>query len=79
MLIFKTPYAKNGKTKGNAKYIGKRCGVDKSINNIVVNNLDYIATRPRAEKLGTHGLFSSYDNVSLPEVERELENHSGYE
>lgn len=39
---------------------------------------DYIATRPRAEKFGTHGLFT--DNgveVKLDEVSRQLNEHGG--
>ena len=39
--------------------------------------LNYIATRPRVEKFGTHGLFGSEDDVKLSEVRRELNNHKG--
>ena len=62
-VIFKAPYKKGGGAGGNAGYISKRFGVDKSINNVVSINANYIATRPKVEKLGTHGLFSNYNNV----------------
>lgn len=39
---------------------------------------DYIATRPRVEKIGYHGLFSDDDKViSLDEVSSELQSHQG--
>ena len=39
---------------------------------------DYIATRPRVEKRGSHGLFSSIDEeVNLKEVSEEISNHGG--
>lgn len=37
----------------------------------------YIATRPGAEKHGTHGLFGNQEQVQLPEVLRGLERHNG--
>jgi len=39
--------------------------------------MKYIATRPRAERIGTHGLFSDGDSVSLEKAMAELENYSG--
>lgn len=37
---------------------------------------DYIATRPRAERIGSHGLFSSGDEpIVLSKVSEELNNH----
>ena len=39
--------------------------------------MKYIATRPRAERIGTHGLFSDGDSVSLEKAVEELENYSG--
>ena len=39
--------------------------------------MKYIATRPRAERIGTHGLFSNGDSVSLEKAMAELENYSG--
>ena len=39
---------------------------------------DYIATRPRVEKRGSHGLFSSIDEeINLKEVSKEISNHGG--
>ena len=39
---------------------------------------DYIATRPRAERIGSHGLFSSGDEpIVLSKVSEELNNHKG--
>ena len=39
--------------------------------------MKYIATRPRAEKYGEHGLFSSFFHVDLDAAMRELEAHRG--
>lgn len=39
---------------------------------------DYIATRPRAERIGSHGLFTSGDEpIVLSKVSEELNSHSG--
>ncbi len=39
---------------------------------------DYIATRPRAERIGNHGLFTSGDEpIVLSKVSEELNNHQG--
>lgn len=37
----------------------------------------YIATRPRAERLGSHGLFGDEDNVDLGKAMAELESYRG--
>lgn len=37
----------------------------------------YIATRPRAEKLGAHGLFGDEDSVDLDKAMAELEHYAG--
>ena len=37
----------------------------------------YIATRPRAERLGDHGLFGDEDGVELDKAMRELEHYTG--
>ena len=37
----------------------------------------YIATRPRAERLGSHGLFGDADHVSLDTAMRELNHYPG--
>lgn len=39
--------------------------------------MKYIATRPRVEKHGAHGLFSSAPDVDLSQALSELENHKG--
>lgn len=39
--------------------------------------LNYIATRPNVEKVSSHGLFGSEDNINLAEVKREVENING--
>ena len=39
--------------------------------------LKYIATRPRVEKLGTHGLFGDEDNVDLDAAVAEMESVTG--
>ena len=39
--------------------------------------MKYIATRPRAERIGAHGLFSDGDSVSLEKAVEELESYTG--
>ena len=39
--------------------------------------MKYIATRPRTERIGTHGLFGDEDAVSLEKAMEELENYTG--
>lgn len=39
--------------------------------------MKYIATRPRAERVGAHGLFGDEDTVSLDKAMEELENYTG--
>ena len=39
--------------------------------------MKYIATRPRAERLGSHGLFGDNDGVSLEKAMAELEQYIG--
>lgn len=39
--------------------------------------MKYIATRSRAERIGTHGLFSDDDTVSLDKAMAELESYTG--
>ena len=50
-------------------------------NNLFINETtyaDYISTRPRVEKNGTHGLFSSIDeDINLKKVSEEIANHDG--
>ena len=39
--------------------------------------MKYIATRPRAERIGEHGLFGDEDGVDLEKTTAELENYQG--
>ena len=39
--------------------------------------MKYIATRPRAERLGDHGLFGDEDSVNLEQAMRELDQYTG--
>ena len=39
--------------------------------------MKYIATRPRAERLGNHGLFSDEENVDLEKATDELDHYTG--
>lgn len=42
------------------------------------NYIDYLANRPRVERIGTHGLFSNEgESVVLPRVAAEVANHPG--
>ncbi len=79
-LVVKVKYLKpNGKRKpgGYAKYIGTREGVA-LIDDSHKTYADYIATRPRAERIGGHGLFTDEGKeVNLEEVSRELNAFGG--
>ena len=58
-------------------YIATRDGVellDENANSIYMR---YIATRPRAEKHGEHGLFGAEDAVDLEKATQELQTHEG--
>ena len=39
--------------------------------------MKYIATRPRAERIGSHGLFGDEEHVDLDSVAKELEQYTG--
>lgn len=39
--------------------------------------MQYIATRPRAERLSSHGLFSDEDNIDLDQAMAELDSYTG--
>ena len=88
-LIVKIKYIKPGKNRnpgGYAKYIGTREGVVKMDDTSkfhkprdrLTTYADYIATRPRAEKIGKHGLFTDEGvEVNLEQVSRELNKFAG--
>ena len=69
---------KNNKRSGYIEYIAKRDGT--TMNNIkqIENYISYIAERPRVFKEGTHGLFSSNDEIpNLSKVKEEIKHHEG--
>ncbi len=88
-LVVKVKYLNPTKkrTPGRyARYIGTREGVDKIDDSAKYHEprerdttyADYIATRPRAEKIGKHGLFTDDGiEVDLDKVSDELNNFKG--
>lgn len=88
-LIVKIKYMKPGKNRtvgGYAKYIATREGVVKLDDSSKYHETrprdttyaDYIATRPRAEKIGRHGLFTDDGvEVNLEQVSRDLNEFKG--
>ncbi len=88
-IIVKAKYLKPTKKQtpgGYAKYIGTRDGVAKIDDSAKFHEprerdttyADYIATRPRAEKVGKHGLFTDAGvEVDLNKVSEELNNFKG--
>ncbi len=80
-LVTKFGYLKQGKRKspgGYARYIATQEGVEKLTDGPQKTYADYIATRPRAERLGSHGLFTDEGNpVILSRVSKELNEYKG--
>ena len=83
-LVVKAKYLKPTKkrTPGRyARYIGTRDGVDKIDDSNKYHGstyADYIATRPRVEKTGKHGLFTDAGvEVDLNKVSEELNGFKG--
>lgn len=70
---------KESPTVGNATdYISET--IEDNLSSIINSPTyaDYIATRPRAERIGSHGLFSSGDEpIVLSKVSEELNNYQG--
>ena len=58
-------------------YIATRDGVELLDENADSIYMRYIATRPRAEKHGEHGLFGAEDAVDLEKATQELQTHEG--
>ena len=58
-------------------YIATRDGVELLDENADSIYMRYIATRPRAEKHGEHGLFGAEDAVDLEKATQELQAHEG--
>ena len=88
-IVVKVKYLKPGRVNnpgGYAKYIGTREGVVKlddtskfhKPRDHLTTYADYIATRPRAEKVGKHGLFTDEGvEVNLEQVSRDLNEFKG--
>ena len=92
-IIFKCPYIKPGAQAAAAhrkhyvRYVATRDGVEKLTqdkDNFFTaeekreNYVGYIAQRPRAERIGTHGLFNGTgDALELSRIAAEVANHSG--
>ena len=78
LLVTKFGYLKDNKTRSRgsyAKYIATREGAESPG---VEGYMAYMATRPRVEKQGRHGLFTSAgEPVVLAQVAGELDNHRG--
>ena len=58
-------------------YIATRDGVELLDENADSIYMRYIATRPRAERHGEHGLFGAEDAVDLEKTMDELKEHEG--
>ncbi len=58
-------------------YIATRDGVELLDENADSIYMRYIATRPRAEKHGEHGLFGAEDAIDLEKAMQELQTHEG--
>lgn len=81
-LVQKSGYIKGGKAGGYMNYIATRENVEKLERNAGEvqgreQYLKYMTTRPRVERLGEHGLFSSAPSVSLDAALKELEEYGG--
>ena len=80
-LIFKCPYMKgSSKTASHranyVRYSSTRDGVEQISHQ--ENYVEYIAQRPRAERRGSHGLFSAEDTSPvLSHVVKEVAEHKG--
>ena len=69
----------NGATCGNAsEFISAAVEDNPSLIDSSKSYLDYIATRPRAERIGSHGLFSDVDTpLTLGKESKKLKAHTG--
>ena len=71
-------YLKHPTTKNASEFISS--ALDQNLDQLSHQEIyvNYIATRPRAEKLGTHGLFSDGDTpLVLSKVMEEVAQHTG--
>ena len=80
-VIFKCPHIKGGGKSAKhlsnyVRYAATREGVERIARR--ENYVDYIANRPRAQKMGEHGLFTNgSEPLVLSRVAEEVANHSG--
>ena len=66
-------------TRGNASEFITRA-VEENLDQIakMENYVDYIAKRPRAQRFGSHGLFTSGDgSLTLSKIQKEVAHHPG--
>ena len=71
-------YIANPSAKNASEFIAR--ALEDNAQNVLENTTyaDYIATRPRVEKHGSHGLFSADDeDIILSKVSAELNTHTG--
>ena len=69
----------NSPTRGNASEFITRA-VEENLDQIakMENYVDYIAKRPRAQRFGSHGLFTSGDgSLTLSKIQEEIAHHPG--
>lgn len=71
-------YLKNPTIKNASEFITRAIEDNTNFFSIQTTYADYIATRPRVEKNGAHGLFSSIDEeIDLKKVSEEISKHEG--
>ena len=71
-------YISNSTIENASEFIG--VAIEQNIDKIGKrkNYVDYIANRPRVEKMGKHGLFTGgNDSLVLTRIANEVENHNG--
>ena len=76
-LIQKAGFLNTKRAGRYMNYIATRDGVELLDKNADSIYMRYIATRPRAEKHGEHGLFGAEDAVDLEKAMQELQAHEG--
>ena len=76
-LIQKAGFLNPKRAGRHMNYIATRDGVELLDENADSIYMRYIATRPRAEKHGEHGLFGAEDAVDLEKTLGELKAHEG--
>lgn len=76
-LIQKAGFLNPKRAGRDMNYIATRDGVELLDENADSIYMHYIATRPRAEKHGEHGLFGAEDAVDLEKTLGELKAHEG--